>query len=113
MRSLFDRMLIDPFHRLADQCAHLVPALIVVLVTLVVGGFLAFVLRWLTFRLLELARFDRLVQRTGFASMPPTLSPSAVMSSRARANPGGLRFAGRRRNMPSKSTIPASLSLSR
>ena len=30
-----------------------------------------------------------------------------------RANPGGPRFAGRRRNMPSKSTIPASLSLSR
>jgi hypothetical protein len=36
-----------------------------------------------------------------------------VMSARARANPGALRFAGRRRNMPSKSTIPASLSLSR
>jgi hypothetical protein len=36
-----------------------------------------------------------------------------VMSPRVRANPGGLRFAGRRRNMPSKSTIPASLSLSR
>jgi hypothetical protein len=35
------------------------------------------------------------------------------MSPRERANPGGLRFAGRRRNMPSKSTIPASLSLSR
>jgi len=36
-----------------------------------------------------------------------------VMSARERANPGALRFAGRRRNMPSKSTIPASLSLSR
>jgi hypothetical protein len=30
-----------------------------------------------------------------------------VMSARERANPGALRFAGRRRNMPSKSTIPA------
>jgi hypothetical protein len=28
------------------------------------------------------------------------------MSSRERANPGWLRLAGRRRNMPSKSTIP-------
>ena len=28
------------------------------------------------------------------------------MSGRVRANPGGLRFAGRRRNMPNKSTIP-------
>lgn len=69
MRSLFDRMLIDPFHRLADQCAHLVPVLIIVVVTLIVGGFLAFVLRWLTFQLLQIARFDRIVQRTGFASM--------------------------------------------
>src|ERR1700675_361643 len=69
MRSLFDRMLIDPFNRLADQSAHVVPILIMVLVTLIIGGFLAFVARWLTYRLLHLARFDRLVQRTGFASM--------------------------------------------
>jgi hypothetical protein len=33
-------------------------------------------------------------------------SSSEVMSGRVRANPGGLRFAGRRRNMPNKSTIP-------
>jgi hypothetical protein len=69
MRSLFDRMLIDPFNRLADQSAHVVPILIMVLVTLIIGGFLAFVARWLTYRLLQLARFDRLVQRTGFSSM--------------------------------------------
>ena len=69
MRRLFDRMLIDPFNRIADQSAHVVPILIMVLVTLIIGGFLAFVARWLTFRLLQLARFDRLVQRTGFSSM--------------------------------------------
>jgi hypothetical protein len=69
MRSLFDRMLIDPFNRLAEQSAHIVPVLIIVLVTLIAGGFVAFVLRWLTYRLLQAARFDRLVQRTGFASM--------------------------------------------
>jgi hypothetical protein len=69
MRSLFDRMLIDPFNRIADQSAHVVPILIMVLVTLIIGGFLAFVARWLTYRLLQLARFDRLVQRTGFSSM--------------------------------------------
>jgi len=62
-------MFIDPFHRLADQSAHIVPVLVIVLVTLIVGGFVAFVLRWLTYKLLQLARFDRLVQRTGFASM--------------------------------------------
>jgi hypothetical protein len=69
MRSLFDRMFVDPFQRLADQSAHIVPILIIVLVTLIVGGFVAFVLRWLTYKMLQLARFDRLVQRTGFASM--------------------------------------------
>ena len=69
MRSLFDRMLLDPFNRIADQSAHVVPILIMVLVTLIIGGFLAFVARWLTYRLLQLARFDRLVQRTGFSSM--------------------------------------------
>jgi hypothetical protein len=62
-------MFIDPFQRLADQSAHIVPVLVIVLVTLIVGGFVAFVFRWLTYKLLQLARFDRLVQRTGFASM--------------------------------------------
>lgn len=69
MRSLVERMFIDPFQRLADQSAHIVPVLVIVLVTLIVGGFVAFVFRWLTYKLLQLARFDRLVQRTGFASM--------------------------------------------
>jgi hypothetical protein len=69
MRSLLDRMFLDPFQRLVDQSAHIVPILVMVVVTIIVGGFVAFVLRWLTYRLLQLARFDRLVQRTGFASM--------------------------------------------
>jgi hypothetical protein len=69
MRSLLDRMFLEPFQRLVDQSAHIVPVLVMVLVTIVVGGFIAFVLRWLTYRLLQVARFDRLVQRTGFASM--------------------------------------------
>jgi hypothetical protein len=69
MRSMLERMLLDPFNRIADQSAHVVPILIMVLVTLIIGGFLAYVARWLTFRLLQLARFDRLVQRTGFSSM--------------------------------------------
>jgi hypothetical protein len=69
MRSLFDRMLLDPFHRLAEQSAHVIPILVMVMVTLIVGGFLAFVARWLTFKLLQGARFDRLAERTGFASL--------------------------------------------
>ena len=86
MRSLFDRMLIDPFNRLADQSAHIVPLLIIVVVTLLVGGFIAFVLRWLTYRLLQAARFDRLVQRTGLSSM---IERSGVFHS---ASDVGARF---------------------
>jgi hypothetical protein len=69
MRSLFDRMLIDPFHRLADQSAHVIPILIMVLVTLIVGGFLAFLARWLTYKFLQAARFDHLAERAGLASL--------------------------------------------
>jgi hypothetical protein len=69
MRSLFDRMLLEPFNRLAEQSTHVVPILIMVLVTLIVGGFVAYCVRWLTYRLLQLARFDHLVQRTGFSGM--------------------------------------------
>src|SRR5207245_7794871 len=67
--SLFDRMFVEPFNHRAYQAAHVIPILIMVLVTLIIGGFLAFVARLLTYRLLQLAQFDRLVQRTGFSSM--------------------------------------------
>jgi hypothetical protein len=56
----------------------------------------------------EAARAIGGASRTGDVSISPNWSPSAVMSSCARANPV-LRFAERRRNMPNKSTIPASL----
>jgi hypothetical protein len=69
MRSLLDRIVIEPFHRLADESAQVLPVLIIVLVTLIVGGFLAYCARRITHRLLRAARFDQLVNRTGFASM--------------------------------------------
>jgi len=69
MRSLVDRLFLDPFQRLADECAQVVPLIIIVLVTLIIGGFVAFCARWITFRILRAASFDRLVNRTGFGSM--------------------------------------------
>ncbi len=72
-----------------------------------------------TFRALWIQRINAAARgfggasRTGLVSMSPKESPRAVMSSRERANPGAPRFAGRRRNMPSKSTIPLRLRLSR
>ena len=52
------------------------------------------------------ARASGGASRSGLDSMSPMLSPSAVMSSRERAKPLP-RFTGRRRNIPSKSIIPA------
>ena len=69
MRSLVDRLFLDPFQRLADECAQVVPLIIIVLVTLIIGGFVAFCARWITYRILRAASFDRLVNRTGFGSM--------------------------------------------
>jgi hypothetical protein len=51
------------------------------------------------------------VSRTGLVSMSVREPPSAVMSSRVRANPTLPRFGERRRKMPSKSTIRACPSL--
>lgn len=69
MRSLFDRIFVNPFQRLADESAQVLPVLIIVLVTLIVGGFLAFCARWITYRILRTARFDQLVERTGFGGL--------------------------------------------
>ena len=69
MRSLFDRIFVDPFQRLADESAHVIPVLIIVLVTLIAGGLVAFLARWITYRILRAAHFDQLVNRTGFGGM--------------------------------------------
>ncbi|MCI0723201.1 MAG: hypothetical protein L0338_30200 [Acidobacteria bacterium] len=68
MPGLIEKAVIEPFHRLAQQLALVVPALITVLVILVIGGALAYVARLLTYRLLVATHFDRLMIQTGVAS---------------------------------------------
>jgi len=68
MPGLIENAVIEPFHRLAQQLALVVPALITVLVILIVGGALAYLARLLTYRLLVVTHFDRLMIQTGAAS---------------------------------------------
>jgi len=68
MPGLIENAVIEPFHRLAQQLALVVPALITVLVILIIGGALAYLARLLTYRLLVATHFDRLMIQTGVAS---------------------------------------------
>ena len=68
MPGLIEKAFIEPFDRLAQQLALVVPALIIVLVILIVGGAVAYVARRLTYRLLVATHFDRLMIQTGMAS---------------------------------------------
>jgi Conserved TM helix len=68
MPGLLEKAFIEPFQRLAEQLAVVVPALITVLVILIVGGALAYLARLLTYRLLVATHFDRLMIQTGVAT---------------------------------------------
>lgn len=68
MQSLFERAFLLPFQRLAEQMAEVVAPLVTVTVILVVGGALAYVARFVTFRLLVALQFDKMVAQTGLAN---------------------------------------------
>ena len=65
MPNLLERVLVEPFARLAEQSARIVPALITVLVILVVGGLVAYLVRHVVYWLLVAVRFDRWMARSG------------------------------------------------
>ncbi len=67
MQNLLEKAFVEPFQRLAEQLAAVVPALIALVVTLLVGGALAYATRRLVQRLLQLIRFDRFVAESGLA----------------------------------------------
>ncbi len=79
MQSLFERAFVEPFLRLYEQFGMVVTPLITVLALLIVGGALAFLVRHVVFRLLNLVRFNRLADHAGFAN--------AIMRTRVFASP--------------------------
>src|SRR5713226_9436944 len=64
MQSLVNRAFIEPFHRLAEELGRVVPAVLTVLFILLVGGLVAWIVRYGVYRLLVVARFDRLAMHT-------------------------------------------------
>ena len=78
MQGLLERAFFEPYRRLAEHLRHVVPALITVLAILIIGGALAYVVRRVTYRVLTMLRFDRLIARTGLAS---TIERSRVFRS--------------------------------
>ena len=69
MRELMVRAFVEPFDRLGHQFAQIVPAVIAVVIVLVVGAVIAHFARYVVYRSLVAARFDRLAARSGLAGL--------------------------------------------
>lgn len=67
MHGILEKTILEPFERLAQQIAQVVPALVTVLLILLVGGALAYLVRRVTYGALVLLKFDRIVAGTGFS----------------------------------------------
>jgi hypothetical protein len=69
VHEVLEKTIFEPFQRLAQQLAQVVPVLVTVLLVLIVGGALAYVVRRVTQGALVLLKFDRLVAGTGFSGV--------------------------------------------
>jgi hypothetical protein len=67
MRGLLERAFVEPFRQLAGHLESVLPALVIVLVIIVVGGAIAWLARLLVKWLLDAIHFDRLMERSGMA----------------------------------------------
>ncbi len=67
MQGILETTILEPFERLAQQLAQVVPVLSTVFFILIVGGALAYLVRRLTSGLLVLVKFDRIVAGTGLS----------------------------------------------
>jgi len=68
MQNLVERAFLEPFHRLAEQLWRVLPAIVTVVLILLLGVVIAGLVRWLVYKLLLVARFDRLAGHSGMAS---------------------------------------------
>lgn len=67
MHGILEKTILEPFDRLAQQIAQVVPVLVTVFFILLVGAALAYLVRRLTHGALVLLKFDRLVAGTGLS----------------------------------------------
>lgn len=66
--ELLNRAFVEPFDRLYQQFANVIPALMIVLVVLVIGGAVAWGMRQLIYHLLMAVKFDRLAGQMGLST---------------------------------------------
>jgi hypothetical protein len=69
MQSLFKDAFTEPFARLSQEFAHVLPGLVSVCLILIAGGLLAALARFLVYHLLRVFHFDRLAARSGLAGL--------------------------------------------
>jgi hypothetical protein len=67
VHGILEKTILEPFDRLAQQIAQVVPVLVTVFFILLVGAALAYLVRRLTHGALVLLKFDRLVAGTGLS----------------------------------------------
>jgi hypothetical protein len=67
VQGILQKTIFEPFERLAQQIAQVVPVLVTVLFVLIAGGAAAYFVRRVTYGGLMLLKFDRLVAGTGLA----------------------------------------------
>lgn len=67
MQGILETTILEPFERLVQQLAQVVPVLVTVVFILVVGGALGYLVRRVTYAFLVLLNFDRLVAGTGIS----------------------------------------------
>ena len=78
MPTFLERAFVEPFLRLSEQFAVLIPALVTLTVILIIGGAVAWASRQLLYRLLVAIHFDRLAGQMGIAS---TIERTRVFTS--------------------------------
>ncbi len=78
MQNLLEKAFVEPFQRLAEQLATVVPALITLVVIIVVGGALAYAVRVVVLRLLQGVKFDKFIEESGMAG---TISRARIFRS--------------------------------
>jgi hypothetical protein len=68
VREILDTAIVEPFNWLTQQIGQVIPFLVTVIFILLVGAMLAYLARQVTYALLVLLKFDRLVAGTGLSA---------------------------------------------
>ncbi|MGH9580086.1 MAG: mechanosensitive ion channel family protein [Terriglobales bacterium] len=69
MQFLFEKAFLIPLQHLGEQFGQVLPSLVTVVFILIIGGAVAYTVRYITYRLLQLLRFDRIMAQTQMSGL--------------------------------------------